>query len=254
MAGPSRLTAKAAIPISQDGCPRQKRFNQAMLPERLHSPKTFLPGSFKQCERPDYSLKGHFFALAAVYLTRKIMKIQRALIIMTAITLGLGAANGQNTQKKAPTSKDYYEAGLKAKAAGDIDKSRQYFQAALKLDPRNANATYQLKNLPVAKMAEVTRKNALSTIILPQVRIEQSTLGDALSGFTLLVEAEAPDAVPNIVVQDPQKLLEGSVITLNVKGVPAKGVLDFILSQAGAQAKFEEYAIIVTPRPGIKRK
>jgi hypothetical protein len=50
-------------------------------------------------------------------------------------------------------------------------------------------------------------------------------------------------------VQDPGDKLADQTVTLQVKNVPAKAVLDMMLNQTGAVAKFEEHAIIIRPVP-----
>jgi hypothetical protein len=50
-------------------------------------------------------------------------------------------------------------------------------------------------------------------------------------------------------VQDPSSKLAGQTVTLQIKGVPAKAVLDMMLKQVGAVRKYEQHAVIIRPVP-----
>ncbi len=152
--------------------------------------------------------------------------------------------------KKAPTSDDYYKAGITAIAQGNESKARQYFQASLKLDPNNGNAKYQLKNLHLhrGKMSQKARQNKLSSVIIPEVKLTDATLDEALSALTALVDdVSGKKVITNFVVQDPQNTLKTKRITLNVSNLPASAILDFILRSSAAKAQYDQYAIIITP-------
>jgi hypothetical protein len=55
---------------------------------------------------------------------------------------------------------------------------------------------------------------------------------------------------PNFMVQDPTGKLDSQTLTLKLKGVPAKAVLDMVLSQVGAKARYDEHAVVITPAGG----
>ncbi len=166
------------------------------------------------------------------------------------ISLSNLSAKPTTETKKTPTSQDYYKAGISAIAKGNEAKARQYFQASLKLDPNNGNAKYQLKNLHLhrAKMGQKSRQNKLAGVIIPEVKLSDATLQEALTALSALVDDVSEKKITtNFVVQDSRNTLANKRINLNVTHIPAAAVLNFILKAAGAKASYDQYAIIITP-------
>ena len=71
----------------------------------------------------------------------------------------------------------------------------------------------------------------------------------AVTALGQMVDKESKGAVTaNFIVEDPQGKLAGKKVTLSIKNLPAKVVLDYLLSQVGAKARFDEHAVVVMPQ------
>ena len=150
-----------------------------------------------------------------------------------------------------PSPEVLYQKGLKAVEAGDVASAKANFQQALQLDPNHANARYQLAELQrnAEKIAGKGREGKLASVIIPQVEFTAADLPDALTALGQMVDKESKGSVSaNFIVEDPQRKLAGAKVTLMVKNLPAKAVLDYLLSQVGAKARFDEHAVVVTPQ------
>ncbi|MEK7954126.1 hypothetical protein [Luteolibacter soli] len=150
----------------------------------------------------------------------------------------------------ADQAAEMYQAGVAAVKDGDIVAAETAFRGALKLRPTYADARYQLTELKNNRDMIVARGRAkeLSKYTLAEVNFDKAELSEALAALAIMVEEKSEKKFsPNFVVQDPSKKLGSTIVTVQVKGVPASGILDMLVSQAGAKVKYEEHAIIVKP-------
>lgn len=144
-----------------------------------------------------------------------------------------------------------YQQGMSAVAAGDPVTAEACFTRALQQDPNNANARYQLletkKN--AASIAAKGRAAKFGSVVLPKVQFDSASLEDALGALGILVTKASKDQVsPNFMLDDPKKTLASKTITISLTNIPAKAALEYILTQAGAKARFDEHAIVVSAR------
>ena len=150
----------------------------------------------------------------------------------------------------ADKAAEMYQAGLVAVQEGDIVAAETAFRGALKLRPTYADARYQLTELRNHRDMIVARGRAkkLSQYTIDQVAFDKAELSEALAALGIMVEEKSGKKFsPNFIVQDPSKKLGETVVSLQVKGVPANAVLDMLVKQAGGVVKYEEHAIIVKP-------
>lgn len=150
----------------------------------------------------------------------------------------------------ADKAAEMYQAGMTAVQNGDIQTAETSFREALRLRPTYADARYQLSNLKGQREAIVSRGRAkkLSQYTIDQVDFNKAPLSEALAALGVMVETKSEKKFsPNFVIQDPTKKLGETIVTVQVKGVPANGILDMLVSQAGATVKYEEHAIIIRP-------
>lgn len=150
----------------------------------------------------------------------------------------------------ADKAADMYKAGLTAVQEGDIQAAETAFREALKLRPNYADARYQLIELKNHRDTIVARARAkkLSQYTIDQVDFNKAELSEALAALGIMVEEKSEKKFsPNFIVQDPSNKLGETLVTVQVKGVPANGILDMMVKQAGAVVKYEEHAIIVKP-------
>jgi len=150
----------------------------------------------------------------------------------------------------ADQAAEMYQAGMTAVKEGDIQAAETAFRGALKLRPTFADARYQLTELKTQREAIVARGRAtkLSKYTLDQVNFDKAELSEALAALGIMVEEKSEKKFsPNFIVQDPANKLGETIVTLQVKGVPATAVLDMLVKQANARVKYEEHAIIIKP-------
>jgi hypothetical protein len=168
----------------------------------------------------------------------RMKKLILALIAITAIPA------------HADKAAEMYQAGMVAVQEGDIVAAETAFRGALKLRPTYADARYQLTELKNHRDMIVARGRAkkLSQYTIDQVAFDKAELSEALAALGIMVEEKSGKKFsPNFIVQDPSKKLGETIVTLQVKGVPASAILDMLVKQAGGVVKYEEHAIIVKP-------
>lgn len=128
---------------------------------------------------------------------------------------------------------------------------RNFYTEGLKRDPRNPNIIYSLGQLKLnaPAIASKGREAKSGAVVIPVFRLDQDTLQEALTGLGLIIEKESKGEVtPNFVIEDPKALLAGQKIPLNLKNMPAKAVLKYLTDQTGAKVRFDEHAVVISPR------
>jgi hypothetical protein len=142
------------------------------------------------------------------------------------------------------------------RAAYEVEIARNAFQAVLEMDPRHANARYQLGVLAQkGDQLNVRRRElALSKIMVPEVDFDGATVKDALDALAAIIERESGKKfAANFVVRDPSGSLAQREVTLKLRGVPANVVLKYICEQAGAISRIDEHVIVVQLPSGSAR-
>lgn len=176
--------------------------------------------------------------------TRPILKHLVPLAMAAAFVPQLSA---QTPAQRAEAS---YRKGQAAEQAGDPAAARKAYTEALQANPNHANARYSLGQLKLTSpaIAAKGRETKFGSVMVPEFKLDQATLQESLDALRLIVEKQSKDEVtPNFVVQDPKNALAAARISLVLKNTPAKGVLQYLLEQAGAKARHDEHAIVITP-------
>lgn len=153
-------------------------------------------------------------------------------------------------QDRAAQVQATYQQGLIALRNGEADIARQAFQAVLEMDPRHANARFQLSQLAqqTDQLSVRKRELAFSRIVVPLIDFNGATFKDALDGLAAVVEREsAGKFAANFVIRDPSGALPKAEVSLKLRGVPANVVLKYLCEQAGAIYQVEEHGIVVRP-------
>jgi len=151
----------------------------------------------------------------------------------------------------ANTAETLYRQGQAAEQAGNVAAAQQAYTDALKANPNHANARYSLGQLKLnaASISAKAREAKFGSVMVPEFKIDAATFQESLDALRVVVEKQSKDQVsPNFVVQDPKNQFAASKISLNLKAMPAKGVLQYLLEQAGAKARFDEHAIVIAPK------
>jgi tetratricopeptide (TPR) repeat protein len=173
------------------------------------------------------------------------MKTMLSLIVAAAL---VSQASAQATASQAEA---LYRQGLAAEQAGDPAAAQKAYLDALKADPKHANARYSLGQLKLhaGAIAAKGREAKLGAVMIPEFRLDAATLQESFDALRVLIEKQSKDEVTlNFVIQDPKKQLAQVKISLNLKSMPAKGVIQYLLEQAGAKARYDEHAIVIIPK------
>jgi len=183
---------------------------------------------------------------------RMLEKLNAMKTCITLLSVGFFAlqpiANAEEPKAPAPSA---YQQGMSAVAAGDPVTAEACFKRALQQDPNNANARYQLletkKN--AASIAAKGRAAKFGAVVVPKVQFNSASLEDSLAALgTLVTKASKDEVSPNFILEDPNKTLASKTVTISLNNIPAKAALEYILTQAGAKARFDEHAIVVSSR------
>ena len=154
------------------------------------------------------------------------------------------------TPNPSAQAEQLYNKGVAAEKAGDPVTAQKSYSAALRLNPQHANARYRAAQMKIegGSIAAKGREAKFGQEIIPQIALEGASLQESLDALRLMIEKNAgPEKAPNFIVQDPENKLDKARITLQLKGVPAKGVLSYILTQSGAKATYDEHAVVISP-------
>ncbi|WP_035610329.1 hypothetical protein [Haloferula sp. BvORR071] len=158
---------------------------------------------------------------------------------------------------RADIVSDTYKQGVAALNDGNVEAAKISFNEVLRLQPGHANAQYQLKQLSLNQdsYAAVAREKELGRQVMPEINFDNVDADQAVLALGVMVEKKSGGKfAPNIMIQDPSKLLEQRRVTLLVKNMPASAALKMIAEQANAIVRYEKHAIVVTPRGGDAKK
>jgi tetratricopeptide (TPR) repeat protein len=151
-------------------------------------------------------------------------------------------------QTPAPSAESLYQQGQAAEKANDPVAAENHYRNALKANPNHANARYSLGQLKLNSAALVAkgREAKFGAVVIPVFQLDQATLQEALDALATKIEKESKgEVVPNIVIEDPKGAISTQKISLNLKAMPARGVLKYLLDQVGAKARYDEHAVVV---------
>lgn len=172
----------------------------------------------------------------------------KTLIVITTLAISGQLALAQTAAEKAD---DYYRKGLAAEKAGDPTTASAAYHAALQLSPGHANARYRAGQVKIeaGSIRSSATEAKIGGVKIPVYRIEEATVSEAISALGIAIEkASKNEVTPNFVIQDPKGKLAETKISMQLKNVPAKAILDYIHSQANTQARFDEHAVIIIAR------
>lgn len=184
------------------------------------------------------------------------MKTRSVLLSVACLTFQFATA-AEPAAPAAPAKLSPYAEGMAAIEAGDAKLAEASFTKALQQNPNDANARYQLNEVRrnATAIAAKGREAKFGGVMIEKIQLDKATLQESLEYLASLVKKESKDQVDaNIVLDDPKSALATKEITLQLNKVPAKAVLQYILSQVDAKARFDEHAIVVSPRNGATPK
>jgi len=171
--------------------------------------------------------------------------------IVAAFLVSLASAQ-TTAPAAAPSAEALYRQGQAAEKTGDPAAAQKAYLAALKMDPGHANARYSLGQLKLhaGSIAAKGHEAKFGAVMIPEFRLDAASLQESLDALRVIIEKQSKQEVtPNFIIQDPKNQLAAARITLNLKKLPAKGVMQYLMEQAGAKARYDEHAIVITPMP-----
>jgi len=177
-------------------------------------------------------------------------------ILISAVAASLicqaPAQTPSNPPKQTPAqmAQTYYLRGQAAEKAGNPEAAKQAYIEALKLNPDHANARYSLAQVKLdsASISAKGREAKFGDVLVPEFNLEDSTLAEALDFLRTIVEKQSQGKVaPNFVIQDPKNLFATNKIKIRLKNTPARAVMKYLMEISGGKARYDEYAIVITP-------
>jgi tetratricopeptide (TPR) repeat protein len=171
----------------------------------------------------------------------------------TSLVFAALAISGQIAlaQTAAEKAEEYYRKGLAAEKAGDPTTASAAYHAALRLLPGHVNARYRAGQVKIeaGSMRASATEAKIGGVKIPVYRIEEASVSEAIAALGMAIEKASNEKVtPNFIIQDPKGKLADTRITMQLKNVPAKAILDYIHSQANTQARFDEHAVVIIAR------
>jgi len=178
------------------------------------------------------------------------MKIHPTQSPFTPLAIALALMLPISAQTPAQRAELLYRQGQAAEQAGDPEAARKAYTGALQANSKHPHARYSLGQLKITgpALAAKGREAKFAAVMIPELKLDQAPFKDSLEALQVIVEKQSKGEVaPNFIVQDPKEILSAAKITLVLKNTPAKAVLQYILDQAGAKARHDEHAIVITP-------
>lgn len=154
-------------------------------------------------------------------------------------------------QSPAQQAASHVQQGQAAEKAGDPVAAKNHYAQALKLDPKNADARFSIGQLKLtsASIAAKGREAKFGDVMVPVFQLDEATLPEALSALQKIVEKESKDQVtPNFVIEDPKNTLGDRKVSMNLKNMPARGVMKYLMDQVGAKTRYDEHAVVVVAK------
>lgn len=182
---------------------------------------------------------------------KAMIRITTLAVAAALLSPAFGQAPVNNTLTPGQRAEALYRQGLAAEKAGDPVAAHKAFAEALKANPNHAHARYNLGQVKInaPAIAARGREAKFGAVVIPEFRLADSTLTEALEALRIIVERESKETVtPNFVIQDPANKLASGKIALNLKNMPSRAVMQYVLDMAGAKARHDEFAIVITPK------
>lgn len=172
----------------------------------------------------------------------------KTFIALAAIAFSAPCAFSQSDAQKAEA---YYRQGLAAEKAGDPASARAAYNAALDLYPGHADARYRSGQVKInaASIKSAATEAKIGSVEIPVYQLEEATVQEAIEMLSLAMEKTTEGAIaPNFVIDDPKGKLTETRISLRLKNIPVKAVLNYIHSMANTKARYDEHAVVISPR------
>ncbi len=154
-------------------------------------------------------------------------------------------------QSAAQQAEAYYKRGLAAERSGDPEAAIDAYKNALKLFPRHAKARYRAGQVKInaESIKSAATEAKIGAVMIPVYQLEDASLQEAIELLAIAMEKATNDEiVPNFVIEDPKKKLEDTTVTMNLKNIPVKAVLEYLLTQTNTKIRYDEHAVVILAR------
>lgn len=168
-----------------------------------------------------------------------------------ALSVVAFTASGAFAQSAAEKAEAFYRQGLAAEKAGDPAAARAAYGAALELYPGHANARYRSGQVKInaASIKSAATEAKIGAVKIPVYQLEDASVHEAIEALSLAMEkASEGEIAPNFIIEDPKGKLSDARISLRLKNIPVKAVLNYIHSMANTKARYDEHAVVISPR------
>jgi tetratricopeptide (TPR) repeat protein len=163
----------------------------------------------------------------------------------------MGVASPVVAADPARDAARYYQQGVAAERAGDPAAAREAYTRALRANPRHADARFRLGQLRMnaASIAARGRENRIGAVMIPAIQLHEASFGESIELLATLLETHSDGEItPNFIIQDPDGKFAGTSISLRMRNIPARAVIAQLLDHGNAKIRYDEHAVVITPR------
>lgn len=153
---------------------------------------------------------------------------------------------GNPSTKKAEV---FYQKGMAAEKAGDPSAAASAYAFALKLYPGHANARYRAGQvrLKASSIQSSGIQQKIGAVPIAVYQVEHTPMHEAIELLSKAIEKSTDGKIaPNFVIQDPHGQLAAKKITLLLRNIPAKAILESIHQQTRTKARYDEHAVVIS--------
>jgi hypothetical protein len=181
-----------------------------------------------------------------------------ALSLLASSALFAGPPEGSGRQPTtglvAEEVKRLLADGVVAFSKGDYATARGLFETAYQIDSRNLVAINYLQKIKVLEKGvsrPMSQERQLAGVIVPKVQLKDATIG-AVFDYLKSMAAKLTEGkvAVNFVLKLPEETVKTQTISLSMSGVPYTEVVKYVAELANLQVEYQQYAVLVTPKPG----
>jgi len=169
-----------------------------------------------------------------------------ALFTLTLASLHAGPPSAEE--------QEFMKQGQAAFGKGDYAAAKDAFEMVYQIDPHNAlavNYLIKLKALVKSLPNTGTQEKQLAGLIVPKVTLKDATIGSVFDYLkTTAGKISDGKASVNFVLKLPDDVIKTQTITLNMTDAPFTEVVKYVAELANLNVKYQQYAVLVTPRAG----
>ncbi len=138
---------------------------------------------------------------------------------------------------------------------GESTAAKEKFEIILRLDPQNRLANQYLKRILGEQMKDLQARGpgnategALKSVILPQVKFIDASLGETLEYLRQKGNEMAQGKVAINFVMQIDEAAKARKVTLSLQNVPFTEVLRYLGQLANVEFSYDTFAIVVKPK------